>query len=109
MPQRPAVYRPVAARVSAPPRSKTAERGYGGRWQRVRAAYLNEHPLCVACQVAGRIVGATVVDHKTPHKGDPTLMWDRDNYQALCARCHSRKTVAADGGLGRPTVPGRTH
>lgn len=83
-------------------RGGSAERGYGGRWQKARATYLRHHPLCVACEAAGRLVAATVVDHITPHKGDQALFWDSDNnWQALCKRCHDRKTVREDGGWGR--------
>jgi len=52
---------------------------------------------------------ATVVDHVTPHKGDKVLFWDRLNWQALCKRCHDRKT-AFESRFGRapsPTTPGR--
>lgn len=36
----------------------------------------------------GKVAAATVVDHKTPHRGDPGLMWDEANWQALCAPHH---------------------
>ena len=65
---------------------KTAERGYGARWQRERAQYLRLHPLCVICRP--RAVPARVVDHKVPHKGDERLFWDRSNWQALCKLHH---------------------
>jgi hypothetical protein len=32
---------------------------------------------------------ATVIDHKIPHKGDYELFWNQDNWQSLCASCHS--------------------
>ena len=33
---------------------------------------------------------ATLVDHKTPHRGDPERFWDQEkNWQGLCATCHS--------------------
>ena len=69
---------------------KTAERGYGGRWQRERKAFLSrpENVLCVMCKADGKTVAATVVDHITPHKGDETLMWDQANWQALCKPHH---------------------
>ena len=79
-----------------------AQRGYGYRWQQARRSHLAEHPLCEACRDAGRVTEATVVDHRTPHKGDPTLFWDRANWCSLCASCHSAKTVRDDGGFGRP-------
>jgi 5-methylcytosine-specific restriction protein A len=69
-------------------RRTTAERGYGGRWQRERAAFLKLHPLCVMCEEMGEVVEATVVDHKIPHRGDQELMWDQDNWQPLCKPHH---------------------
>jgi 5-methylcytosine-specific restriction protein A len=42
-----------------------------------------------------------VTDHIVPHRGDPALLWDPANLQALCARCHNRKTALEDGGFGR--------
>ena len=69
---------------------------YNHRWRKVRAAYLRRHPLCVKCLAEGRYVTATVVDHIVPHRGNPLLMWDVSNYQALCKPCHDRKTGTED-------------
>ena len=66
----------------------TAERGYGGRWQRYRLRYLAQHPLCVMCGAEGRVTAATVVDHITPHNGDEARFWDEANHQALCKAHH---------------------
>lgn len=78
----------------------TAQRGYGGRWQRARLAYLAKHPLCRMCEAQGRVTEATLVDHIKDHRGDMTLFWDSaGNWQALCKPCHGIKT-AADGGIG---------
>lgn len=88
---------------------KTAERGYGGRWQAARARFLFSNPLCVMCKAKGRIELATVVDHKTPHRGNQELFWKQDNWQSLCASCHSgdkqameksgriKQTIGVDG------------
>lgn len=65
-----------------------ADRLYGRAWGKARASFLSEHPLCVYCDRMGKVVAASVVDHITPHKGDLTLFWDRDNWQALCKLCH---------------------
>ncbi len=65
----------------------TAERGYGAKWQAARVAYLQANPTCVMC--APRIVPASVVDHKTPHRGDMSLFWSRSNWQSLCRTCHN--------------------
>lgn len=66
----------------------SAQRGYGYRWQKARAAYLAEHPLCVYCEREGKVTAATVVDHKIPHRGDQELFWDEKNWQSLCKPCH---------------------
>jgi 5-methylcytosine-specific restriction protein A len=47
------------------------------------------------CHDEGRVELATVVDHVTPHRGDPELFWDIEgNWQPLCKACHDRKTGA---------------
>src|SRR5690606_35107910 len=81
----------------------TAERGYGGRWQRARRAFLAqpENVLCRSCAARGRTVVATVVDHIIAHQGDESLFWDVGNWQPLCKRCHDRKTAAEESGSGR--------
>lgn len=65
-------------------RPTSSQRGYTGAWDKARAGFLAAHPRCRYCGKA-----ATVVDHKTPHKGDKALFWDRNNWQALCAPCHN--------------------
>ncbi|WP_320442607.1 HNH endonuclease [Ruminococcus turbiniformis] len=77
-------------------RKTTSEKGYGSRWQKARAVYLQSHPLCARCLAKGRYVKATVVDHIIPHRGDRKLFWDRDNWQALCKSCHDSKTMTED-------------
>jgi 5-methylcytosine-specific restriction endonuclease McrA len=83
------------------PRAKTADRGYGSKWQTARRQYLADNPLCVECHAQGRIKAAQVVDHIQPHKGDQKLFWRRSNWQALCKFHHDRKTATRDGGFGR--------
>lgn len=58
------------------------------RWRDLRLAYLAENPICVKCGAP-----ASTVDHIAPHRGDESLFWDEGNLQALCASCHSRKTL----------------
>ncbi len=82
----------------------TSERGYGGRWQKARIAYLRLNPLCVLCQARGEVTLAQVVDHKTPHRGDPALFWDSSNWQALCATHHNvDKAMLEKSGRIKPT------
>ena len=73
-----------------------AARGYNSRWQKARKRYLQAHPLCEECLKEGRYVKATVVDHIVPHRGDPKLFWDESNWQALCKKCHDKKTGQYD-------------
>lgn len=73
-------------------RDRGRQRLYDRRWQRFRAAFLAEHPFCAACERVGITTPAEHVDHVIPHKGDSAAFW-RGPFQALCARCHSRKTL----------------
>lgn len=85
----------------------STRRGYGYKWQKARAQFLREHPLCVMCQVQGLVTAATVVDHITPHRGDQSLFWRRSNWQGLCATHHSRdkqREEARMQRLGDPSV-----
>ncbi|OZI36299.1 HNH endonuclease [Bordetella genomosp. 1] len=69
-------------------RHTAAQRGYGYRWQKARAAFLLANPLCRYCIRAGRTTPASVVDHIERHEGDAQLFWDRANWQPLCKTCH---------------------
>ena len=70
----------------------TAQRGYGGKWQKARLQFLDQNPLCAQCQRDGCVTPATVVDHIVPHRGNQDLFWNRKNWQALCKACHDLKT-----------------
>ncbi|MHB8124663.1 MAG: HNH endonuclease [Desulfitobacteriaceae bacterium] len=74
------------------------------RWRKARLHFLRLHPLCECedCKRSDRLLPATAVDHKIPHKGDYTLFWDTNNWQAMTKRCHNRKTAKEDGGFGNP-------
>lgn len=92
----------TAAGLRQDPRPSAAARGYGWRWQKTADGFLRKHPLCVHCDANGKITIARCVDHIVPITGahDP-LFWKRDNWQALCISCHSRKTMSEDFGIGR--------
>ena len=79
-----------------PDRPSASKRGYNSKWRKLSKAYLHKHPLCVRCMADGRFVSATVVDHIIPHRGDDILMWNQDNWQALCKPCHDKKTWTED-------------
>lgn len=76
--------------------SSSNKRGYGYRWQKERLIFLAENPLCVMCSTAENPVIATVIDHIRPHGGNQDLFWDRTNWQALCAHCHSSTKQRAE-------------
>lgn len=70
------------------------------RWLSLREDRLARWPLCAYCLEIGRITGATVVDHKKPHKGDEELFFDPDNHQSLCKHCHDSHKQAQERGGG---------
>jgi 5-methylcytosine-specific restriction protein A len=104
MPTRPATHKPRSANTKKhQPQAindnswregkTTAQRGYGGRWQRERKEFLKENPFCIDClEKKGKHVIAKAVDHKKPHRGDQVLFWLRTNWQGLCTACHNAKT-----------------
>ncbi len=73
-------------------RGTAAERGYDGRWQRLRVAFLSAHPFCSSCRQAGRVELATDVHHVIPKRAGGSD--EESNLQALCHACHSRVTAA---------------
>ena len=59
------------------------------RWPALRlAAKRRDGFKCVKCGARGRLE----CDHIKPVRDAPELAFDLDNLQALCVRCHSRKT-----------------
>lgn len=77
-------------------RESSGKRGYNSKWQKARKLYLTAHPLCEKCYKEKKLVAATVVDHIIPHRGDPVLFWNQNNWQALCKSCHDKKTFNED-------------
>ena len=60
-------------------------------WPKIRARYLARNRYCVSCGEP-----ATVVDHIIPRrqfrKNETHLYHHWSNLQAMCRRCHNRKT-----------------
>jgi 5-methylcytosine-specific restriction protein A len=69
-------------------RGSSRQRGYTTAWQKTRAAYLTQHPLCVFCEREGLVTAAVVVDHIEAHHGDHETFWNSDNWQSLCKPHH---------------------
>lgn len=90
------------------PRPSFRERGYTSQWDKARRAFLAQHPRCTRC-----CAPATVVHHRKPHRGNPSLMWDRANWEPVCKPCHDSQCQHEDrhgysnaiGDYGLPTDP----
>lgn len=79
-------------------RPSASRRGYGARWQALRADFLRRHPLCRSCEAKGRVKPANEVDHIKPRAQGGS---DADeNLQSLCKPCHSRKTAQTTHRVG---------
>jgi len=89
---------PTCVRTRDRRRGTAAQRGYcSARWRKLRAAKLQIDPLCSVCGVI-----AEHVDHLQAVDGrDDPRFWLWANLDSKCASCHSRKTIAADGGFRR--------
>ncbi len=73
-------------------RGSAYQRGYDKRWEKIRKIFLSKNPLCVECKSKGIREDATDVDHIIPHRFNSVIFDDKQNLQALCKSCHSRKT-----------------
>ena len=64
-------------------------------WRALRSRVRQEEPLCRECLSRGEHRFSTVIDHIVDLDIAPELRLVRDNLQAMCHSCHSRKTMAA--------------
>ena len=67
--------------------------------KQLRPQKLKEQPLCERCLGRGRIKPASVVNHRTPHKGDYALFTDYGNLESVCKPCHDSE-IASEEALG---------
>ena len=84
-------------------RPNSAARGYDDKWRKYRAWFLAHHPLCEICGTNGRTTAATEVDHIQPLREGGTN--DYFNLQAICSRCHKRKTGYERRHKGEIKIP----
>lgn len=89
-------YCELHAKLHTDDRPNAYERGYSSRWQKARKRFLEKHPFCAECESAGKLTLAAVVDHIKPHRRERALLWDENNWQPLCKKCHDRKTRTLD-------------
>ena len=83
-------------------RGSASQRGYNRSWERTRAAYLKDHPVCECDECAavpyGQRPRATDVDHidglgpRSPHGHDPA------NLRSMAHAHHSRRTARDQPG-----------
>ena len=67
---------------------------YGRAWRRIRAQYIQAHPLCEQCEKEGRLTPAEEVHHILPLANGGTH--DEMYLMALCKGCHSRITISSN-------------
>jgi len=64
------------------------------RWRKISKGYRKKYPLCKHCLDKGITTPSAVVDHIQPiDKGGDKF--NSFNLQALCHKCHNRKTGAS--------------
>lgn len=113
-------YCPAHAKAKDQQRGKTAERGYGGHWQRFRIFFVGLliaagiAPVCGAslptgpqttdsqCKASGFLNSDDLhVDHEPPledwERRDVTRVCDPNRVQLLCRHCHNAKTKRQNG------------
>jgi 5-methylcytosine-specific restriction protein A len=73
------------------------------QWQVLRAQVVRD--AGGKCQWPECGARGVCVDHRTPHRGDRALFFNRNNLWLLCKPHHDRKTVRFDGGFGNARKP----
>jgi 5-methylcytosine-specific restriction protein A len=82
-------------------KAKSWRRFYGTpEWQALRTTQLIAQPYCERCKPKGYVVRATVVHHKTPHRGDWQLFVSSE-LESLCKRCHDTEAQAEEAAADR--------
>ncbi|RKX02326.1 HNH endonuclease [Corynebacterium diphtheriae] len=79
-------------------RDPKINRRYDHRWRKIRAAYVEAHPLCEDCLARARYTPVDEVHHVIPLEHGGTH--DESNLRSLCKPCHSRQS-ALDGDRWR--------
>ena len=92
-------------------RESSSKRGYGARWQELRALALRrDRNICQPCAKKGFVTLATEVDHIIGRaegkrkKIPPAQLESLNNLQSICKDCHKAKTAREAGGTPRPVT-----
>ena len=75
-------------------RDPDTNKRYGRAWKKIRAHYIQAHPLCEQCEQEGRLTPAEEVHHILPLANGGTH--DVNNLMALCKSCHSSITIGSN-------------
>lgn len=75
-------------------RTQDAKKRYGYKWQKIRAVFLSQNPLCEMCKRDGEFNTATEVHHVKPLADGGSNSFD--NLMALCKSCHSKITATTE-------------
>ena len=79
------------------------ERGYGWQWEKARERVMKRDKwLCQICMRKNLVTIATECDHILPKSKGGTD--DDTNLQALCAECHTEKTLLESGVKRKPRI-----
>jgi 5-methylcytosine-specific restriction protein A len=81
--------KPMRVRENRP---NSRQRGYDAEWERFRAWFVNEHPLCEDCLDEGRTEPTVEVHHIRKLRDYPEGKCDENNCRGLCKPHHSRRT-----------------
>lgn len=68
-------------------RGTATERGYDGKWAKIREIKLSKDPLCERCLLKGRIIEAVIVHHKDRNPKNNQL----DNLESICLHHHEKE------------------
>ena len=66
-------------------RPSARQRGYDRQWEKARADFLKLRRYCALCPRP-----AVHVHHSVPHKGNPSIFWNRALWVPLCEEHHNR-------------------
>jgi 5-methylcytosine-specific restriction endonuclease McrA len=75
---------------------RDTNKDYDTHWNKLRASFLAEHPLCECedCLAGGkRLTPANCVDHVLPIEYRPDLRLSWDNLRSMDSTCHNRHTM----------------
>lgn len=73
------------------------------RWKDLRLEVLErDNYICqrtgIVCAGTSPAPDSPVVNHKTPHRGDPALFWDKDNLETVSKAVHDTIIQAEEQG-----------